>query len=463
MLRHRNYYAMTSVVDSMEDHYRADDVMLLYLPLAHNFGRLMLLTGAYVGFPIAFLPDPLRVAEAMLAGAADRAAERAARVREGVRRGAVALRRGDRSQAAAHRLGAPDRARGQPPAGGREPDSARPGDAPSSRRPARLQQGQGASRRAAADPDLRRSPAREGDRRVLRRGRHPHPRGLRADGVHDRGQHEPARPLPLRHRRPRASGLRGRPSRTTASSSSARETVFQGYFKDPEATAAVLSPDGWLRTGDVGDIDADGFISITDRKKDILVTAGGKNVAPQNIENDLKTSKYVSQALVVGDRRPVRRGADHPGRGGDPPLGVRARSRRRPCLALPRRARSRGRSGGRRRRQPRALALRAGQALRAPPPRLHDGGGRGHADAQAPAPRGQRALLGRDRELYARSRSERPLRAIRTRPRECGSSYDRPSTGVRVGPPWRASLSELAATGCGARRPSSSSRPGSRS
>ena len=82
------------------------------------------------------------------------------------------------------------------------------------------------------------------------------------------------------------------------------ETVFQGYFKDPEATAAVLAPDGWLRTGDIGQIDEDGFLSITDRKKDILVTAGGKNVAPQNIENELKTSKYVSQALVVGDRRP---------------------------------------------------------------------------------------------------------------------------------------------------------------
>jgi long-chain acyl-CoA synthetase len=82
------------------------------------------------------------------------------------------------------------------------------------------------------------------------------------------------------------------------------ETVFQGYFKDPEATAAVLAPDGWLRTGDIGQIDEDGFLSITDRKKDILVTAGGKNVAPQNLENELKTSKYVSQALVVGDRRP---------------------------------------------------------------------------------------------------------------------------------------------------------------
>jgi long-chain acyl-CoA synthetase len=82
------------------------------------------------------------------------------------------------------------------------------------------------------------------------------------------------------------------------------ETIFQGYYKDPEATAEVLGPDGWLKTGDIGEIDADGFITITDRKKDLIVTAGGKNVAPQNLENDLKTSKYVSQALVVGDRQP---------------------------------------------------------------------------------------------------------------------------------------------------------------
>jgi long-chain acyl-CoA synthetase len=81
-------------------------------------------------------------------------------------------------------------------------------------------------------------------------------------------------------------------------------TVFQGYYKDPESTAAVLGADGWLRTGDIGELDDDGFLHITDRKKDILVTAGGKNVAPQNIENDLKTSKYVSQALVIGDKRP---------------------------------------------------------------------------------------------------------------------------------------------------------------
>ena len=66
----------------------------------------------------------------------------------------------------------------------------------------------------------------------------------------------------------------------------------------------MLDPDGWLRTGDIAEIDADGFVKITDRKKDIIVTAGGKNIAPQNLENDLKASKFISQALVVGDRRP---------------------------------------------------------------------------------------------------------------------------------------------------------------
>ena len=81
-------------------------------------------------------------------------------------------------------------------------------------------------------------------------------------------------------------------------------TVFAGYYKDDEATAAILDADGWLATGDIATIDDEGFVTITDRKKDILVTAGGKNVAPQNLENELKTSRYVSQALVVGDRRP---------------------------------------------------------------------------------------------------------------------------------------------------------------
>src|SRR5690606_35475566 len=79
--------------------------------------------------------------------------------------------------------------------------------------------------------------------------------------------------------------------------------VFAGYLKDPEATAATIDPEGWLRTGDVGELDADGFLKITDRKKDIIITAGGKNISPSEIENRLKVSPYIREAIVIGDRR----------------------------------------------------------------------------------------------------------------------------------------------------------------
>ena len=76
------------------------------------------------------------------------------------------------------------------------------------------------------------------------------------------------------------------------------------YWRNAEATAEAFTEDGSLRTGDLGEIDADGFVKITGRKKDIIITAGGKNLTPANLEGDLRRSPWVSQAIMFGDRRP---------------------------------------------------------------------------------------------------------------------------------------------------------------
>jgi long-chain acyl-CoA synthetase len=304
MLSNRNYYEMATVVDRMEQtYYRPDDVMLLYLPLAHNYGRLMLLLGAHVGFTIAFLADPLRVAEA-LPRVRPTLLPSVPRVYEKVH--TAVLAKFDAATGIKRRL----------------IDWALPIGREVSRLESAGEPVQGGLRRRHAIAD----------KLVFSKVREPFGGRLRMPGSGG---------APLSKEIIEffdAVGIRiaegyGLTECTTAASTNRpdvyrfgsvgqplpgfevriaddgeievrSETVFQGYYKDPEATAAVLSSDGWLKTGDIGHLDEDGFLHITDRKKDILVTAGGKNVAPQNIENDLKTSKYVSQALVVGDAKP---------------------------------------------------------------------------------------------------------------------------------------------------------------
>ncbi len=304
MLSNRNYYVMASVVDRMEEtYYHPDDVMLLYLPLAHNYGRLMLLLGAHVGFTIAFLADPLRVAEA-LPQVRPTLLPSVPRVYEKVH--TAVLARFDAATGTKRRL----------------IDWA----LPIGREVSRLES------EGKPVPAGLRAKHRVADRLVFSKVREPFGGRLRMPGS---GGAPLAKEIIEFFD---AIGIRigegyGLTECTTACSTNRpdlyrfgsvgqplpgfevriaddgeievrSETVFQGYYKEPEATAAVLGADGWLKTGDIGMLDEDGFLHITDRKKDILVTAGGKNVAPQNIENDLKTSKYVSQALVVGDARP---------------------------------------------------------------------------------------------------------------------------------------------------------------
>ena len=80
--------------------------------------------------------------------------------------------------------------------------------------------------------------------------------------------------------------------------------LFMGYLNQPEKTAETIDARGWLHTGDVGSIDNEGFVKITDRMKDIIITSGGKNITPSEIENQLKFSPYISDAVVIGDKRP---------------------------------------------------------------------------------------------------------------------------------------------------------------
>ena len=173
--------------------------------------------------------------------------------------------------------------------------------------------------------------------------------------------------------------------------------VFQGYHKNEEATRETIV-DGWLHTGDIGEIDADGFIKITGRKKDIIITAGGKNITPANLEDEIKQHPLVSQCVVVGDRHPylvalvtldpeeaVAYAKEH-GLPEDPDAARRQ----------PRRARLDRRP--RRRDQREIRPGRAGQEGGDPPPRPLTGDRRADADAEGQARRRRQQARAGDRE-----------------------------------------------------------------
>ena len=115
---------------------------------------------------------------------------------------------------------------------------------------------------------------------------------------------QPRRRAAHRHGRPPAARRRRRGSPTTARCCIRGGIVMRGYWKNEDATAEAIDADGWFHTGDLGELDDDGFLKITGRKKEILVTAGGKNVAPAVLEDRLRAHRLVSQCIVVGDQRP---------------------------------------------------------------------------------------------------------------------------------------------------------------
>ena len=168
--------------------------------------------------------------------------------------------------------------------------------------------------------------------------------------------------------------------------------IFQGYYKNDDASFGAVE-DGWLHTGDLGSLDEDGYLSITGRKKDIIITAGGKNLTPANFENDLKQTPFVSQCVMHGDRRPYpvalitldeevmvpwaeknELGTDRHRRARQAPEGARAHP------------------GDRRPGQREVRAGRAGQEVRDPRPRLLAGDRRDDAVAEGQAQHRQREV-----------------------------------------------------------------------
>jgi long-chain acyl-CoA synthetase len=304
MIRHRNYYAMVQKGDEMEERLtQPGDVMLLYLPLAHNYGRLLHLSAAYIGFTIAFLPDPLRAATE-LPRVKPTLFPSVPRVYEKIHTAVVA--KFDEETGARRKL--VDWALGVGLRVSRLRQAKKP--VPRALR---------AQHRVADKLVYSKVKERLGGRlRVANAGGAPLARDI-AEFFHaidilileGYGLSEVTTAATVNRREDFKFGTVGKPLPGVEVRIAAdgeilirSNTVFAGYYRDETATREVLDDEGFVHTGDVGHFDDDGFLVITDRKKDIIVTAGGKNVAPQNLENDLKAHRIVSQALIVGDRKP---------------------------------------------------------------------------------------------------------------------------------------------------------------
>jgi long-chain acyl-CoA synthetase len=303
VLTHGNWFAMADSVRQVEGFLTPADVMLLFLPLAHNFARLCQFAGAALGFTTAYCPDIVQVARALteVRPTVLPSVPRLYEMIYGNIRGKLDAATGARAKLASWSLGVGARAA------------------------ARRQRGAALSPVLQAQLGLAdrlvfsKITERLGGRvRIAISGGAPLSKEIieffASIGVlilEGYGLTETTSGCtfnrPTRYR----FGTVG-PALPDIDVSIADDgeilvrgpTIFQGYHGKEEETREVLGADGWLKTGDIGSIDADGFVTITDRKKDIIITSGGKNVSPQNLENALKASGVVSQALVVGDNRP---------------------------------------------------------------------------------------------------------------------------------------------------------------
>jgi long-chain acyl-CoA synthetase len=302
VITHANVAAAVRMILDVPDLLREGEVALMFLPLAHVYGRIVQWMGAGAGLTLAFCPDVARVAHAA-AATRPQILPTVPRLLEKVH--AAVLANVESGSGAKRALGrfAIERAR-------RASELRQEGRAPGLG--LRLQL-------ALADRlVLAKIRGRLGGRvRVAVSGGAALPPGvgvffdsLGMDLVEGYGMTEATGVLsvgvPGRHRigsvGPPLSGLEARLD-DDGEVLVRGESVFAGYEGDEAATAEVLTDDGWLRTGDLGTID-DGIITLIERKKEIMVTAAGKNVAPQRVENALVGSPFVSQAIAVGDERP---------------------------------------------------------------------------------------------------------------------------------------------------------------